>query len=114
MVDGLGVGDVGNVVLRDRQHLSQDGLIIVVLTMSSNGSVMAGPDVITRGFVYVRESENLMEDIKKVVSDEVAKMEEEGVTDWTSIKSTIKDTLRSYITKKTKRDPMILPILMEV
>ena len=114
MVDGLGVGDVGSVVLRDRQHLSQDGLIIVVLTMASNGSVMAGPDVITRGFVYVRESENLMDDIKQVVSDEVARMEAEGITDWTAIKSTIKDTLRAYITKKTKRDPMILPILMEV
>jgi ribonuclease J len=115
MVDGLGVGDVGNVVLRDRQHLSQDGLIIVALTMSSStGTILAGPDVISRGFVYVRDSENLMDDIKNLINDEVRKLEEEGITDWTTIKSTIKDTMRSYVTKKTKRDPMILPILMEV
>ena len=115
MVDGLGVGDVGNVVLRDRQHLSQDGLIIVVLTMSSStGTILAGPDVISRGFVYVRDSENLMDEIKNLINDEVRKLEEEGITDWTTIKSTIKDTMRSYVTKKTKRDPMILPILMEV
>ena len=115
MVDGLGVGDVGNIVLRDRQHLSQDGLIIVVLTMdSATGEVVAGPDIISRGFVYVRESENLMEDVKSVISVQVQRCVEEHITDWASIKSTIKDNLREYIYRTTKRNPMILPIIMEV
>lgn len=115
LVDGLGVGDVGNIVLRDRQHLSQDGLIVIVLTMdSSTGEIVSGPDVISRGFVYVRESENLMEDVKKVIKDEVFKFEEKHITDWSTIKSTLKDTLRDYIFEKTKRDPMILPIIMEI
>ena len=114
-VDGLGVGDVGNIVLRDRQHLSQDGLIIVVLTMNgSTGEVIAGPDVISRGFVYVRESENLMEDVKNVVRREVKKCEENGVRDWSTIKSTVRENLRDYVFAKTKRNPMIIPILMEV
>ena len=115
LVDGLGVGDVGNVVLRDRQHLSQDGLIVVVLTMDgSTGEVLAGPDIISRGFVYVRESENVMEDIKQVVRQEVQKCEYQGITDWTTIKNTIRETLRDYIFSKTKRNPMIIPIVMEV
>ena len=115
MVDGLGVGDVGNIVLRDRQHLSQDGLIIVVLTMdSATGEVIAGPDIISRGFVYVRESENLMEDVKAVISVQVQKCVDEHITDWASIKSNIKDNLREYIYRTTKRNPMILPIIMEV
>ena len=115
MVDGLGVGDVGNIVLRDRQHLSQDGLIIVVLTMdSSTGEIVAGPDVISRGFVYVRESENLMEDLKKMLREEVHKLEEDGIRDWSIIKSKLKDSLRDYIFAKTKRNPMILPIIMEI
>jgi ribonuclease J len=115
MVDGLGVGDVGNIVLRDRQRLSQDGLIIIVLTMDSNtGTVIAGPDVISRGFVYVRESENLMEDIKQVIRQKIEELEEKHITDWTTIKSLIKDDLKDYVFKKTKRDPMILPIIMEV
>ena len=115
MVDGLGVGDVGNIVLRDRQHLSQDGLIIVVLTMdSSTGEVVAGPDVISRGFVYVKESENLMEDVKRVVKDELRKCENKHIKDWLTIKSVLKDTLRDYVYQKTKRNPMILPIIMEV
>ena len=115
MVDGLGVGDVGNIVLRDRQHLSQDGLIIVVLTMdSATGEVIAGPDIISRGFVYVRESENLMDDVKSVIGYQVQKCVDEHITDWTSIKSTIKENLREYIYKTTKRNPMILPIIMEV
>lgn len=115
LVDGLGVGDVGNIVLRDRQHLSQDGLIIIVLTMdSSTGEVVAGPDVISRGFVYVRESENLMEDVKTVIRKEIAKCEQKHITDWTTIKSNLKDNLRDYIFQKTKRNPMILPIFMEV
>lgn len=115
LVDGLGVGDVGNVVLRDRQHLSQDGLIIIVLTMdSSTGEVVAGPDVISRGFVYVRESENLMDDVKSVVRHEIKKCEERGIRDWATIKSSTRENLRDYIFMKTKRNPMIIPIIMEV
>ena len=115
LVDGLGVGDVGNIVLRDRQHLSQDGLIVIVLTMdSSTGEVIAGPDVISRGFVYVRESENLMEDVKSVVKHEIKQMELQGIRDWGTIKSNLRENLRDYIFMKTKRDPMIIPIIMEV
>ena len=115
LVDGLGVGDVGNIVLRDRQHLSQDGLIVIVLTMDSNtGEVIAGPDVISRGFVYVRESENLMDDVKSVVRHEIAKCEEKGIRDWSTIKSTVRENLRDYVFAKTKRNPMIIPIIMEV
>ena len=115
LVDGLGVGDVGNIVLRDRQHLSQDGLIVIVMTMDSNtGEIVSGPDVVSRGFVYVRESENLMDDVKKVIRDEVKKCEENHIRDWSTIKSNVKDTLRDYIFEKTKRNPMILPIIMEV
>lgn len=115
LVDGLGVGDVGNIVLRDRQHLSQDGLIIIVLTMdSATGEVVAGPDVISRGFVYVRESENLMDDVKRLVKDEIRKCEERRIKDWSTIKSNLKDSLRDYIYQKTKRNPMILPIIMEI
>ena len=115
MVDGLGVGDVGNIVLRDRQHLSSDGLIIVVLTMdSSTGEVIAGPDVISRGFVYVRESENLMDEVKQMLNNLVLECSKSEIRDWTSIKNMIKDNLRSYIYQRTKRNPMILPIIMEV
>lgn len=113
-VDGLGVGDVGNIVLRDRQHLSQDGLIIVVLTMDSNGNVVAGPDIISRGFVYVRESENLMEEVKILVNTEIMKCVDNHITDWSTIKSTIRDSLKEYIFQKTKRNPMLLPIIMEI
>ena len=115
LVDGLGVGDVGNIVLRDRQHLSQDGLIVIVMTMDgSTGEIVSGPDVVSRGFVYVRESETLMEDVKKVINQEVKNFEEEGIRDWSTIKSTLKDDLRDYIFQRTKRNPMILPIIMEV
>ncbi len=115
LVDGLGVGDVGNIVLRDRQHLSQDGLIIIVLTMdSSTGEVVAGPDVISRGFVYVRESENLMDEVKNVVRKEIKKCEQNGVRDWSTIKSTVRENLRDYVFAKTKRNPMIIPIIMEI
>ena len=115
LVDGLGVGDVGNIVLRDRQHLAQDGLIVIVLTMDSQtGEVVAGPDVISRGFVYVRESENLMDDVKSVVRHEISKCEERGIRDWATIKSTVKENLRDYLFIKTKRNPMIIPIIMEV
>ena len=113
-VDGLGVGDVGNIVLRDRQHLSQDGLIIVVLTMDHSGNVVAGPDIISRGFVYVRESENLMDEVKFLVNSEVMKCVENHITDWSTIKSTIRDSLKDYIFQATKRNPMILPIIMEI
>ena len=115
LVDGLGVGDVGNIVLRDRQHLSQDGLIVIVMTMdSSTGEIVSGPDVVSRGFVYVRESENLMDDVKNVIREEVRKCEEQNIRDWATIKSALKDNLRDYIFTKTKRNPMILPIIMEV
>ena len=97
LVDGLGVGDVGNIVLRDRQHLSQDGLIIIVMTMdSATGEIVAGPDVISRGFVYVRESENLMENVKAVIRNEIEKCERNHITDWSTIKSRLKDSLRDY------------------
>ena len=115
LVDGLGVGDVGSIVLRDRQHLSQDGLIVIVLTMdSSTGEVVAGPDVISRGFVYVRDSENLMDDVKSVVRHEIKKCEERGIRDWGTIKSATRENLRDYIFMKTKRNPMIIPIIMEI
>ncbi len=115
LVDGLGVGDVGNIVLRDRQHLSQDGLIVIVMTMdATTGEIVSGPDVVSRGFVYVRESENLMDEVKKVIRDEVKKCEQNHIRDWATIKSNVKDTLRDYIFEKTKRNPMILPIITEV
>lgn len=115
LVDGLGVGDVGNIVLRDRKHLSQDGLIVVVVTMEKeSGTNIAGPDIISRGFVYVRESEDLIEEAKKVVREALAKCEEKKITEWSYMKSLIKDTLKDYLWQKTKRSPMILPIIMEV
>ncbi len=115
MVDGLGVGDVGNIVLRDRKHLSQDGLMVVVVSMDrENGTIIAGPDIISRGFVYVREAENLMDEARKVVLDALLRCEERNVTSWNYIKGLIKDTLKNYIWQKTKRSPMILPIIMDV
>ena len=115
LVDGLGVGDVGNIVLRDRKHLSQDGLIVIVVTMSKeSGQVIVGPDIISRGFVYVRESEDLMDEAKSVVKDALGKCEEKQITEWSSIKSQVKDSLREFIYAKTKRNPMILPIIMEI
>ena len=115
MVDGLGVGDVGNIVLRDRQHLAEDGIIIVVLTMESGtGNVIAGPDIVSRGFVYVRDSEDLMESARNVLNDTVDNLMEEGVTDWTRIKGDIMDALGDFVWKETQRHPMIMPIIMEV
>jgi len=115
LVDGLGVGDVGNIVLRDRKHLSQDGLIVVVVTISKgSGQVVAGPDIISRGFVYVRESEDLMEDAKNIIKEALKKCEEKQITEWGTIKSQVKDSLREFIYSKTKRNPMILPIIMEI
>ena len=114
-VDGLGVGDVGNIVLRDRKHLSQDGILTVVVTIEKeSGNVIAGPDIISRGFVYVRESENLMEEARDVVKDVLKQCEEKHVTEWASIKSNIKEELRIFLYEKTKRKPMILPIIMEI
>lgn len=115
LVDGYGVGDVGNVVLRDRQHLSQDGLIVIVMTMDqATGEIVAGPDVISRGFVYVKESENLMDEVKRFIREEVQLLENRGIRDWSTIKSTLKDHIRDYIFQKTKRNPMILPIIMSL
>lgn len=115
LVDGLGIGDVGNIVLRDRKHLSQDGLMIVVLIMEKNsGQIMAGPDIISRGFVYVRESENLIDEARSKVRQALDNCEESNVTDWSVIKSTIRDILKEYLWQKTKRSPMILPIIMEI
>lgn len=115
LVDGLGVGDVGNIVLRDRKHLSQDGLMIVVVTMEKEtGMVIAGPDIISRGFVYVREAEELMEEARAVVQEALMKCEEKHITGWSYIKGLIKDTLKNYLWQRTKRSPMILPIITEV
>lgn len=114
-VDGLGVGDVGNVVLRDRQHLAEDGIVIIVLTLEKGtGQVLAGPDIISRGFVYVRESDALLEDSTEVLEESLDHLAEKGISDWGKIKSTMKDDLSDYLWKKTKRRPMILPIIMEV
>ena len=115
MVDGLGVGDVGNIVLRDRQHLSENGLLVVVLTMErGSGQVLAGPDIVSRGFVYVREAENLMDECLEIVNIALERLFDRGITDWGKIKSEIKDSLNDFLWKKTKRNPMILPIIMEV
>ncbi|SFR68591.1 ribonuclease J [Anaeromicropila populeti] len=115
LVDGLGVGDVGNIVLRDRQHLSENGLIIIVVTLEKySNQILAGPDIVSRGFVYVRESENLMDEARLVVNEALNKCLSKNITDWGKIKNEIRDTLSEYLWKKTKRDPMILPIIMEV
>lgn len=115
LVDGLGVGDVGNIVLRDRQHLSENGLIIVVVTLEKfSNQVLSGPDIVSRGFVYVRESENLMEEARVVVNDALDKCLSKNMSDWGKIKNEIKDSLSDYLWKKMKRNPMILPIIMEV
>lgn len=115
MVDGLGVGDVGNIVLRDRQTLAENGIIIVVLTLEKyTNQLLAGPDIVTRGFVYVRESEMLIDDATSVVYEAVTRCIDNNISDWSKIKSVIKDSLGDYIWKKMKRTPMILPIIMEV
>ncbi len=115
LVDGLGVGDVGNVVLRDRQHLAEDGILIVVLALDSYTSqLVSGPDIVSRGFVYVRESDELLEEARLLVDGAVMGCLDKGQTDWGKLKSTIRDVLSDYVWKKTKRRPMILPIIMEV
>jgi ribonuclease J len=115
LVDGLGVGDVGNIVLRDRKHLSEDGLMIVVVTISKEeGNVLAGPDIISRGFVYVRESEDLMDGAKDLIKDVLKECEDKNIKEWAYLKNSIKENLREYLYIRTKRNPMILPIIMEV
>ena len=115
LVDGTGVGDVGSVVLRDRQHLAQDGMIVVIVNLSSeDGSLVTSPDIITRGFIYVKESEELIRELKEVVIDTLEQCVSEKVTDWTSLKSSIKGDLSAHLYKKTKRNPMILPVITEI
>ena len=114
-VDGTGVGDVGSVVLRDRKHLAQDGMIVVCVNISSqDGSIVSGPDIITRGFIYVKESEELMEELKTVAMEAIERCSRKHVRDWSSIKSAIKNDLSGYLFKTTKRNPMILPVIMEI
>lgn len=115
LVDGLGVGDVGNIVLRDRQRLAEDGIIVVVLTLESgSGQVLAGPDLVSRGFVYVRNSESLMDEAKSVLEETMDYCMDHNITDWGKIKNEIKDSLGDFVWKETKRRPMIMPIIMEV
>lgn len=115
LVDGLGVGDVGNIVLRDRRQLSQDGILIIVVTMDKEmGAVVAGPDIVSRGFVYVRESEELMEEAKEKVKMALEKCEDNNITEWAVIKSNVRDALGRYLYERTRRRPMILPIIMEI
>ncbi|MEE0425569.1 MAG: ribonuclease J [Blautia sp.] len=114
LVDGLGVGDVGNIVLRDRQHLAEDGIMIVVMTLERHSNVvLAGPDIVSRGFVYVRESEDLMDHARETVENALDECLEKNITDWSKIKTNVKDALSDYVWKRTKRSPMILPIIME-
>jgi ribonuclease J len=115
LVDGLGVGDVGNIVLRDRQNLAENGIIVVVLTLEKySNQLLAGPDIVSRGFVYVREAEELMDEARNVIEQAVVKCLDRNVTDWGKLKGVIKDTLSDYLWKKMKRNPVILPIIMEV
>jgi ribonuclease J len=115
LVDGTGVGDVGSVVLRDRKHLAQDGMIVVIVNLSSeDGSLVTGPDILTRGFIYVKESEEMMRELKDVVTDTIEECINDKVTDWASLKSSIKTDLSAYLYKKTKRNPMILPVITEI
>ena len=114
-VDGTGVGDVGSVVLRDRKHLAQDGMIVVCVNISGqDGSIVSGPDIITRGFIYVKESEDLMEELRNVALEAIERCERKRIRDWTTIKAAIKNDLSGYLYKTTKRNPMILPVIMEV
>ena len=115
LIDGLGVGDVGNIVLRDRKQLSQDGILIIVMTISrTSGAIVAGPDVVTRGFVYVRESESMLDDAKQKVRQTMARCRENRITEWAVLKSQIRDALSKHLYEKTRRRPMILPIIQEV
>jgi ribonuclease J len=114
-VDGTGVGDVGSVVLRDRKHLAQDGMIVVCVNISSqDGSVISGPDIITRGFIYVKESEELMDELREVAMEAIDRCGRKRNRDWATLKSAIKTDLSGYLYKQTKRNPMILPVIMEI
>ncbi|MBD0380298.1 ribonuclease J [Paenibacillus sedimenti] len=115
LIDGLGVGDVGNIVLRDRKLLSQDGILVVVVTLSKqDGKILSGPDIISRGFVYVRESEGLLEEANRIVTNTLTKLMNENVNEWASLKTNVKDALGRFLYEQTRRRPMILPIIMEV
>lgn len=115
LIDGLGVGDVGNIVLRDRKLLSQDGILVVVVTLSKqDGKILSGPDIISRGFVYVRESEGLLEEANRIVTNTLTKLMNENVNEWASLKTNVKDVLGRFLYEQTRRRPMILPIIMEV
>ena len=115
LVDGLGVGDVGNVVLRDRQHLAKDGILIVVLSLEEmTNQLLAGPEIVSRGFVYVKESDELMDEARELAYDAIQSCLDRGQTDWGKLKTVIKDVLGNFIWKKTKRRPMILPVIMEI
>ena len=115
LVDGLGVGDVGNIVLRDRKQLSQDGILIVVVTIDKETTeVVSGPDIISRGFVYVRESEELMEQAREKVKQALKKCQEENIREWSTIKSQVREHVGKLLFEQTRRRPMILPIIMEV
>ena len=115
LVDGLGVGDVGNIVLRDRQHLAEDGIMIVVLALDQYSNfLVSGPDIVSRGFVYVKESDELMEEARELMAGVIENCLDRGISDWGKIKNSIKDSLGDYVWKKTKRRPMILPIILEV
>ena len=115
MVDGLGVGDVGNIVLRDRQHLSEDGIMVVVLTLEKRSNqLLAGPDIVSRGFVYVRESEPLLEEAKILVQQILENCADNGIHDWGTLKTRVRDGLSRMLYDRTRRSPMILPIIMEV
>ena len=114
-VDGIGVGDVGTIVLRDRQQLSEEGIMIVVLALDqATGELMAGPDIVSRGFVYVRESEELIEEIRTIASDILNEELANGITEWTQMKTDVKDALSKFLYAKTKRKPMVLPVIMSV
>ena len=114
LVDGLGVGDVGNVVLRDRKHLGEDGIMVVSVTLSNKGKILAGPDILSRGFVYVKDSEKLIADTKKVVEGAVRSGISENKRDWQNLKLKIRDAAGSYLYTATQRSPMILPIINEI
>ena len=115
MVDGLGVGDVGNVVLRDRQRLAEDGIIVVVMTLdSASGEIIAGPDIVSRGFVYVRGAEDLMDAAQAVLEAKVDSLVEQKIKDWGRIKNEVKVALSDFVWRETQRRPMIMPIIMEV
>ena len=115
LVDGLGVGDIGNIVMRDRRQLSQDGILIAVIAMDKeNGCVVSGPEIVSRGFVYVRESEQLMEEARAKIQEALDRCEASGSSDWGTIKNSVRDILGKFLYEKTRRRPMIMPIILEV